>query len=227
MEFLDSLSPLFVALAAIPAVPVLFGLFLLLARWVGIKRIRHAVVIILTPFADWLLRRLTGAVDPKRVRQLVFKDNEIAGHENQGLRIESVPYVEAYWRDDEIEFKPGFVLRNTWIDNWTVLDYKGRFSIARFNTNTKYLLTPDLHIPTPHPLSAALLSFSTRWHPEPEARAYLRRHKDKVVIISISLHLVIRCQREGDDPIPPLTPTISSKLIVHPAPSGTSETGFA
>ena len=58
-----------------------------------------------------LLRRLTGAVDPKRVRQLVAKDNEIADREHKGLSIESGPVEQAFWRDDEIEFRSSLVLR--------------------------------------------------------------------------------------------------------------------
>ena len=163
--------------------------------------------------------------ETQRIRQLVAKDNEIAGYENQGLRIGEVPYVNAYWRGDKIEFTPSFVLHNTWIDNWIVLDYQGRFSVPRFNTNTKYPLTPDLHIPSLNPLFGTTLSFPTLWDPDAKARDYLRKRKDKVFTIGIILHLVIRCQREGDDPIPPLTPTLSSKLIFRPVPSGTSETG--
>ena len=161
--------------------------------------------------------------ETQRIRQLVAKDNEIAGYENQGLRIGDVPYVNAYWRGDKIEFDPSFVLRNTWIDNWTVLDYQGRFSVPRFN-NTKYPLTRNLHIPTLNPLSGATLSFPTLWDPDAKARDYLRKRKDKVFTIGISLHLVIRCQRDGDEPVTVQHGTALS-LIVHPAPSGTSETG--
>ena len=162
--------------------------------------------------------------ETQRIRQLVVKDNEIAGYENQVLRIDDVPYVNAYWRDDKIEFTPSFVLRNTWIDNWTVLDYQGRFSVAEFNTTTKYPLTRNLHIPSLNPLSGAELSFPTLWDPDAKARAYLRKHKDEFFTMGISLHLVIRCQRDGDEPVTVQRGTALS-LIFHPVPSGTSETG--
>ena len=150
MENLAPMLPLFGALSALAAV---VWLLLLLTRAVDIKRIRQVVVMISTPFVDWLLRRLTMVANAKRIRQLVVKDNDIADDEKRGLSIESVSCVVAHWRDDTIEFKPSFVLRNRWIDSWNILEYKGDFSITDFATT--YRLEPALSTPPLHPLSAA------------------------------------------------------------------------
>ena len=213
MENLAPMLPLFGALSALAAV---VWLLLLLTRAVDIKRIRQVVVMISTPFVDWLLRRLTMVANAKRIRQLVVKDNDIADDEKRGLSIESVSCVVAHWRDDTIEFKPSFVLRNRWIDSWNILEYKGDFSITDFATT--YRLEPALSTPPLHPLSAACPQFSIRWNPDQEVRERLKLSKDRVVLVLYNIHLIVRCQREGDEPITvPLERRISSEFIVNPS----------
>ncbi len=192
---------------------------------------------------------LGPAVDPKRIRQLVVKDNEIADHEHKGLSIESGPVEHAFWHDDEIEFRSSIVLRNSWMDSWRIRHYEGQFRVGTFVRNYELVRAIHVHDVRVGPLSTVQLRFSTRWNPEKEVREYLGLCKrspstaapaaekevrerlslceDTLVRVSYDAYVKVSYERESEEPMADeIKDNFHSCFYIKPRPSTPDGSGI-